>query len=58
MLAATLFSSASLAQTAGKLPPINVKEYTLKNGLRVITHRRPLDPGRERRHVVPRRVKE
>jgi predicted Zn-dependent peptidase len=38
VLAATLFSSASLAQTAGKLPPINVKEYTLKNGLRVITH--------------------
>ena len=38
VLATMLFSSASLAQTAGKLPPINVKEYTLKNGLRVITH--------------------
>jgi zinc protease len=38
VLATMLFSSAALAQTAGKLPPINVKEYTLKNGLRVITH--------------------
>ncbi len=30
--------SAVTAQTANKLPPINVTEYKLKNGLRVILH--------------------
>ena len=36
-----LFAFAALgvsAQQADKLPPINVKEFTLKNGLRVILH--------------------
>jgi len=31
------FAGTTVAQ-AGKLPPINVKEYKLSNGLRVITH--------------------
>lgn len=31
-------ASVSFAQKADKLPPIKIKEYTLKNGMRVITH--------------------
>lgn len=37
-LMATTFASASFAQKADKLPPIKIKEYKLKNGMRVITH--------------------
>lgn len=40
MLAALLLMPLGLfAQKADKLPPVNVKEYKLKNGLRVILHR-------------------
>jgi zinc protease len=39
MLGVLLLSAPALAQKNGdKLPPINVKEYKLKNGLRVILH--------------------
>ena len=31
-------ASVSFAQKADKLPPIKIKEYPLKNGMRVITH--------------------
>ena len=32
------FSQAAVAQRSEKLPPLNVQEYSLKNGLRVILH--------------------
>lgn len=35
---AVLMPARAFGQGAAKLPPINVKEYKLKNGLRVITH--------------------
>jgi zinc protease len=38
LVAATLMSVNAHAQLASKLPPINVKEYRLKNGLRVVHH--------------------
>ena len=38
MLAVLLASTSTFAQSSGKLPPINVKEYKLKNGLTVIMH--------------------
>ena len=36
LIIAIAASSSIFAQV--KLPPVNVKEYTLKNGMRVITH--------------------
>jgi zinc protease len=33
-----MFTMAAFAQSSSKLPPINTKEYTMKNGLRVILH--------------------
>src|SRR5687767_1075019 len=39
LVALSLLSMAAIAQKNGdKLPPINVKEYQLKNGLRVLLH--------------------
>lgn len=38
LFTSVIFTSAAFAQ-ADKLPPINYKEYTLKNGLRVILHK-------------------
>src|SRR5688572_2924746 len=37
-LASALLFSVNTFSQADRLPAINVKEYTLKNGLRVITH--------------------
>lgn len=41
---AVLLAPAVDAQRSDKLPPINVTEYTLKNGLRVLLHRDPSTP--------------
>ncbi len=38
LLATLLAATSTFAQSGGKLPPINVKEYKLKNGLTVIMH--------------------
>ncbi|HTH51653.1 MAG TPA: pitrilysin family protein, partial [Pyrinomonadaceae bacterium] len=38
LLAGLLLAVSLAAQTADKLPPINVKEYKLKNGLTVLMH--------------------
>ena len=38
LIAALFVSFSAYAQTAAKLPQINVKEYKLKNGLRVVHH--------------------
>lgn len=38
LLAAVMLTTAAIGVAAQKLPPINTKEYTLKNGLRVILH--------------------
>src|SRR4029079_1606844 len=34
----SLIASAAVAQTGDRLPPINYKEYKLKNGLTVVPH--------------------
>lgn len=39
VIAVSLSATAPAQVAAGKLPPINVKEYKLKNGLSVILHR-------------------
>src|SRR4051812_12284706 len=38
ILALMLLTVSSLGQSADKLPPVKVTEYTLKNGLRVVLH--------------------
>jgi zinc protease len=39
LMTVSLASSAAVAQkSADKLPPLKVKEYQLKNGLRVVLH--------------------
>src|SRR5580765_8542809 len=46
LLAVVVFASAMsvAAQNSDKLPPINVKEYKLKNGLTVVMHQDPSTP--------------
>ncbi|MFM9905868.1 MAG: M16 family metallopeptidase [Pyrinomonadaceae bacterium] len=39
-----LTSTSIFSQSGAKLPPINVKEYKLKNGLRVVMHQDPSTP--------------
>ncbi|MEQ1922735.1 MAG: pitrilysin family protein, partial [Pyrinomonadaceae bacterium] len=38
MLAVLLAATSTFAQSGGKLPPINVKEYKLKNGMTIVMH--------------------
>jgi len=38
LLAAFVLTATAIGVAAQKLPPINTKEYTLKNGLRIILH--------------------
>ena len=46
-----LMSTVAFAQSGDKLPPINVKEYKLKNGLTVLMHQDHSTPCKR----VPRR---
>jgi hypothetical protein len=58
LLAVVVFASAMsvAAQNSDKLPPINVKEYKLKNGLTVVMHQGPIDTDCLGERFLPRWV--